>query len=182
MHFDHQVFVSYAHIDDEAVPTEPFGCVTLLHKTLKVVLDRQLGCKTDFWKDERLEGGMLLTQEITDSLNKSAVMLAVLSKRYVESSSCALELKHFCDAAQRSGGLVVDNHCRVFKVFLMPLSEEESKRQPALAQLNDVLGYEFFEREDGGGVIDLSPAFGPESKAKYLRKVTALASEIARVV
>lgn len=183
MQFDHQVFISYACLDDVPLPMQAQGCVTLLHQTLKALVDRKLGRRTDFWRDvQRLDGATLLTQEIIDSLDRSAVMVAVLSKRYLESDYCRLELSHFCETAGRSGGLVVDNHCRVFKVFLVPLTEQERARQPELTPLHDIRGYEFYEQTDGGCVIDLSPLYGPDALAKYLLKATALASDIAKVV
>ena len=107
--------LSYAHIDNCPVVTESDGWVTLLHKTLKNYLDRLLGREADIWRDDRLERNQLFWDEIAEKLAHTAVLVAVLSPRYIAPASCADEFRQFCEIAERDGGLAVGNRSRIFK-------------------------------------------------------------------
>lgn len=180
MHFDRQAFISYTHLDNRPVATEEYGWVTLLHKALKNYLDRQLGRDAEIWRDERLAGNDAFPAEIAAKLEHTAVLVAVLSPRYFESEWCEQEIKRFCEVAEREGGLLVDNKCRVFKVLTMPVSKQEiAELQP---ELRDVLGYQFYELIDNQTPLELSPMYGEKFKADFLRKVAILATDIARIV
>jgi len=45
--FEYDLFVSYAHIDDEPNVGQPYGWVTVLKDNLKKALDRRLGTKSN---------------------------------------------------------------------------------------------------------------------------------------
>ena len=62
-------------------------------------------------------------------LKGSAVLVSVLSSRYLESEWCTREAREFCEDAQLSGGLTVGNGLRVFKVIKTPVETRSRCRR-----------------------------------------------------
>lgn len=177
MPFHRHAFISYAHIDNEPLPTETAGWVSLFHAALQQMLAGRLGGTADIWRDERLRGNDAFVQEIVANFSDTAVLVSVLSPRYVKSDWCRREVAEFCEVAEGNGGLLVDNKCRVFKVYKLPLEPAEGAVLPPA--IRDVLGYEFFETdEDRTTTRELAPSYGEKSKQDFLRKVAKLAFDI----
>ena len=44
----------------------------------------------------------------------------MVTPRYVESEWCIREVNEFCKAAEKNGGLIVDNKSRALKVIKLP--------------------------------------------------------------
>jgi len=179
--FQRHAFISYAHIDNEPLPTESSGWVTLFHAALQQMLAGRLGGRADIWRDERLRGNDLFADEIVANFEQTAVLVSVLSPRYLKSDWCRREISEFCQTAERNGGLVVDNKCRVFKVFKFPLDEADDDALPATLQ--QVLGYQFYETdEDQTTTRELAPSYGDKSKQDFMRRVAKLAFDIRQLL
>jgi hypothetical protein len=175
MSFERHAFISYAHIDNQPLPTEKVGWVTLFHEALQQLLAGRLGGNADIWRDDKLRGNDVFSDEIIGQLAKTAVFISVLTPRYLNSEWCAKEIEHFCTVAQQTGGVVVDdNKCRVFKIFKLPI-ERQDALPPVLSQM---LGYEFYELDPDRTPRELDPAYGEKSKQEFLRKVAKLAWEM----
>jgi len=172
MPFERHAFISYAHIDNQPLPTEKDGWVTLFHEALQQLLAGRLGGNADIWRDHKLQGNDVFSNEILEQLAKTAVFISVLTPRYLNSEWCAKEVGHFCTAAQETGGVVLDdNKSRVFKILKLPID-----RQDALPSvLSQMLGYEFYELDSDRTPRELDPAYGEKSKQEFLRKVAKLA-------
>ena len=172
MSFERHAFISYAHIDNQPLPTEKVGWVTLFHEALQQLLAGRLGGNADIWRDHKLRGNDVFSDEIIEQLAKTAVFISVLSPRYLNSEWCTKEIDHFCTVAQQTGGVVVDdNKCRVFKILKLPI-ERQDALPPVLSQM---LGYEFYELDLDRTPRELDPAYGEKSKQEFLRKVAKLA-------
>ncbi len=180
MKFERHAFISYAHIDDEPLLADDDGWVTLFHRTLQQQLAMRLGEKANIWRDDRLRPIEDFSAEITDKLAGAAVLISVLSPRYLKSDWCLRELQTFCDLAERETGLVLDNKSRVFKVLTLPLENRNDASLPAA--MNRALGYEFFAPGPDGDELPLAPSFGEEYKQKFLRKVSSVAADIKRMM
>ncbi|MBM3522656.1 MAG: toll/interleukin-1 receptor domain-containing protein [Alphaproteobacteria bacterium] len=92
--FDHDVFVSYAHADDQVLmgDAEIFGWVT----TLKTNLNRLPGQrKKSIFIDHALMPGDIFGEELKRKLERSRILLIVLSRNYAESAWCGQELEWF---------------------------------------------------------------------------------------
>ena len=177
MSFQWDVFISYAHIDNEPLTPEQKGWVTLFHRTLQTMLSQQIGAKAGIWRDEKLRGNDIFSNEIVDQLPKTALMISVLTPRYLHSEWCTKEINEFCRMAQQTGGLVVDNKARVFKVIKTPVDREE----PLPPVVNKMLGYEFYGYDEDQTPREFDPAYGEKSKEEFLRKVYKLARDIAQL-
>lgn len=97
--FQHDIFVSYAHVDNKPLPHKDHRWVTTLVGTLKRALAQKLGRDDVFsvWTDDSLKVGDLLTPEIVDNLSKSAMLLIILSPGYLASSWCIKEKDTFLE-------------------------------------------------------------------------------------
>jgi hypothetical protein len=94
-------------------------------------------------------------KEILDQFPKTALLLSVVSPRYLDSEWCNREVAKFCDFALQTGGVIIDNKARVFKVIKTPVEAQESL--PPV--MKEALGYDFFVLEEGVP-FELDPAFG----------------------
>ena len=137
----------------------------------------RLGQAAKIWRDDKLQGNDVFADEIVDQFAQTAVLVSVLTPRYLNSEWCTREVREFCKRAERSGGVVVDNKARVFKVLKAPVDTQESL--PAV--MKNVLGYEFFTLEDGAP-LELDPAYGEKFAQDYNRKVGKLAWDIAQLL
>lgn len=90
-HHKHDVFVSYAHVDDQPLPGAEDGWVTTLVKGLKTRLAQRLGRSDAYspWIDHELSGHVRITPQTLDTLRETAMLLVILSPGYV---ACTLAI------------------------------------------------------------------------------------------
>ncbi len=125
MKFEKQVFISYAHLDNQPLTPQQQGWITRFHASLSAMLSMRLGRPAEIWRDVKLTGNDIFADEIVQQFPKTALLISVVTPRYVESEWCTREVKEFCKTAEQSGGLVVDNKSRVLKVIKMPVDDEQ---------------------------------------------------------
>jgi hypothetical protein len=180
MKFTNHLFISYAHIDNEQTEENDPGWVDRFHKSLKAFLDHSIGEDAKIWRDPNLGGGDVFSEEIVSKLLETALLVAILSPRYLKSDSCLKEVEEFCKAAEMHGGLVIDNKMRIHRVMLMPLTAELCEKLPG--KLGQELGYPFYKEQEGGRFQRLDPRFGDEFKAAFNLKVASMADELAEII
>src|SRR4051794_29053082 len=56
MNFQQNLFISYAHIDDQPLTPGEKGWISRFHTTLKKILDMRMGGEAKIWRDEKLQG------------------------------------------------------------------------------------------------------------------------------
>jgi hypothetical protein len=177
MRFAKHLFISYAHIDNQPLTPEQQGWITRFHASLEALLSMRMGGKAQIWRDEKLQGNDIFADEIVDQFAQTAVLVSVLTPRYLNSEWCNKEVAEFCKSAEQSGGVVVENKSRIFKVLKTPVDKQESL--PSV--MKDVLGYEFFTFE-GETPLELDPAYGEKYAQDYNRKVGKLAWDISQLL
>jgi hypothetical protein len=175
--FKKDLFISYAHIDNQPLTPKQEGWISHFHTTLQGFLNTRLGQEAKIWRDNKLQGNDVFADEIVDQFAETAVFVSVLTPRYLNSDWCTREVREFCARAEQSGGMVFDNKARVFKVLKTPVDTQESL--PAVVK--DVLGYEFFTLEDGAP-LELDAAYGEKFVEDYNRKVCKLAWDITQLL
>jgi len=175
MSFDSHAFISYAHIDNEPLTPGEKGWVTQFHATLQTMLSQRLGERASIWRDDKLAGNDIFDQEIVAQFAKTAVIVSILSPRYLRSEWCTRELREFCEAAGRTGGLALGNKSRVFKVVKTPI-ESGASLPPIVERM---LGYEFYAMENDEPT-ELDPAFGEALRQQFLSKLSRLAWDMAK--
>src|SRR5215469_11822531 len=178
MAFEKQVFISYAHIDNEPLSENQQGWITRFHTSLSAMLGMRLGRKPDIWRDIKLSGNDIFADEILQQFPKTALLVSVLTPRYVESEWCTREVKEFCKTAETTGGMLVDNKSRVIKVVKIPVSDET----PLPDVMKLALGYPFYVFDEQQTPLELDPAYGEEFTQKYNLKMAKLAFDIAELI
>lgn len=176
--FEHDVFISYAHIDDTPLMDEEIGWVTKFHKSLDALIKQILGEEPKIWRDPKLQGNDYFSDTLVDALPKTAALVSIISPRYVKSEWCLKELERFLFGAQASGGIRISDKSRIFKVMktLVPQGDHPPP-------LNKLLGYEFYRLDPATGrPEEFRTEFGPEAKHNYLAKLYDLAYEITELL
>jgi len=136
--FQYDLFVSYAHIDNlpAIADDDKSGWVHSLIQKLDVSLAQKLGVKGAIWMDPRLAGNEPVTPALLESIARCANLLIVLSEGYLQSEWCALERQKFIEAAGGDPGK---------RLFVIQLDEIPRERWPA--ELQDLIGFQFYEKE-----------------------------------
>ena len=171
--YRHDIFVSYAHVDDLPLPGAEAGWVATLIAGLNVRLSQKLGRSDLFslWKDEQLSPNKPLTTEILDALTQSAALVIILSPGYMASPWCQREMQTFWqELAQR-----VRSDSRIFVIERDKLEIDEKPKA-----LEDLLGYQFWlqDREGKSPRILGDPIPDPHDRL-YYDKLGDLANDLA---
>ncbi|HEV7890530.1 MAG TPA: TIR domain-containing protein [Pyrinomonadaceae bacterium] len=176
--FEDDLFISYAHIDNQPLDEGLKGWVETFHERLKIRLEQLTGEPARIWRDRKLQGNDVFAETLVARLSKAAILVAVISPRYVKSDWCLKELGEFCRSAGVFGGLVVGDKSRVFKVvkFHVPVAEHPE-------QLRGVLGYEFFEYDpERGRAREFSPDVTPARDIRYWEKLDDIAYDVKQML
>jgi hypothetical protein len=174
--YEHDVFVSYAHVDDKPDVNVTDGWVTTLVRSLRGRLAMRLGRAESFtlWKDEQLRGNTRFSDEILGAIRSSATLLVILSKGYLESKWGEMERKTFLDALRGQ----VDSNRRIFVVERDKVAR--TRRPP---EFDGVLGYCFWEERDGKAARILGdPLPDPRLDRDYYDAVNRLSFELAEQI
>lgn len=115
--FNNDLFISYSHIDDQAVDGP--GWVADFHQRLAIEVEEELGERVRIWRDKRITGATDFTKDLERQVRGSAMLLAVVSPAYVKSEWCDWELRGFA-GPRRIGDLWVDTKCRAVKIVKRP--------------------------------------------------------------
>lgn len=91
----HDIFVSYAHIDDQKPTDSDKGWVTYFVEELKKVLTQKLGRKPDVWMDYLLAENYMVEPELKERIRASRTMVLFMSPSYLNSKWCQDELGDF---------------------------------------------------------------------------------------
>jgi hypothetical protein len=140
----HDVFISYSHFDDQ--PLAQTGWVAEFHRMLEIRLSQLLGEQPAIFRDPKLRGNDYFDDVLLNALPKVALLVTVLSPRYIKSEWCVKELEEFCRAAQAAAGLRVGDRSRIFKVI-----KTHVPRDKHLWELSGLTGYEFFREDPSTG-------------------------------
>ncbi len=176
--FENDIFISYAHIDNQPLSKDQEGWIDSFHRALEIRLQELLGDRPKIWRDPKLQGNDVFSDTLVDQFSKAALLVSVFSPRYVKSDWCKKELQEFLQVAEKTKSLVIGNKSRVFKVLktLVPL-----ELQPP--EVQGMLGYEFFQVDKATGKpSEFRQEFGPEAIQNFWAKLDDLAWEIHQLL
>jgi len=172
MPIETDIFISYAHLDNEVVGAEPEGWISRFHRSLEVRLAQLLGHKPRIWRDPKLQGNDFFGDEVSQQLPKVAILIPVLTPRYIRSEWCQRELETFVAESRRGGRDRVGNQATVFKIVKTPIPVTE---QPEPIQ--DLLGYDFFKLDPKTQRVR---EFSQAQESEYLREYWARFEDLAQ--
>jgi hypothetical protein len=159
--FEDDIFISYAHIDNEPLAEGLKGWVETFHKSLRVRLAQLLGEEPRIWRDLKLQGNDMFAETLVARVGRVALLVSIVSPRYVKSDWCLREIEEFCASTGPTGGLQIGDKLRIFKVVKTHIPLD---KHPAL--LRDALGYESYEYDEAR---DRAKEFSPEVVPRDMR-------------
>jgi hypothetical protein len=178
MSFDCDAFISYSHMDNVGLIDGSKGWITNLHRALEIRVGQLLGEKPEIWRDPKLTGNDVFADTLIDKLRCVAVLISVLSPRYVKSEWTRRELVEFWKAAEAQGGVNFHDKARIFKVMKTPIPREMDP-----PELQPLLGYEFYQIDQASGrVRELDEIFGTDAQREFWMKLDDLAHDIAALL
>jgi hypothetical protein len=135
--YEHDIFISYAHVDNEPIPGAEEGWVSTLVRGLKTLLAQRLGRSDAFslWMDYRLSLHEPVTPEIMATIGKTATLVVVLSPGYLASEWCQREKNAFLQ-------IVGERPRHGSRVFVVERDKIEESDRPS--EFMDLLGYRFW--------------------------------------
>lgn len=175
MQFPTDIFISYAHIDDQPLIEGQKGWITDFHRALDIRLAQLMGRRPVIWRDPALQGNHVFDKQIVDQFAKVAIVISIITPRYVKSEWCVREVDEFYKACQENIGFSVNNHARVFKVTKTPVRVDQHPEK-----IQNVLGYDFYITDGATGrTKELSQTLGQDTERLYWEKLDDLAHDIS---
>ena len=169
--YKNDIFISYAHVDNEQFPGADAGWVTTLISALKKSLAQKLGRADSYtlWMDYQLRGHQPVNSDIYVQLQESATLVFILSTGYLASKWCLLEFYTFLSQVNQDSG-------RLFMVEYEPVRAEEQ-----LPEVKKLLNYPFWQRDDNTGEPHTFgiPKPHPDRDQGYYKQLNKLATELA---
>ena len=164
----HDVFVSYAHGDDQPVAGTQCGFVSQLVADLKTEVSRKVRNDVDIWWDHfKLVGDTRVTPEIMAAAGESACIIVVASPAYLRSEWCDRERSAFCQkAANRQSG-----------IFLVGMEPIDQGKLPAT--LRDLNAYQFYRTLDDGRTTRPLRTDFQQDKEPYYNRLSQLVQHVA---
>jgi uncharacterized protein DUF4062 len=172
---ENDLFISYAHYDNDPLFKGERGWVEVFHQALEVRLRQLLGEQPQIWRDPALAGNDYLDDTLRNRLLRTALLLSIVTPRYLRSQSCLTEVDEFCRAAERTGGIRFDDKARLLKVV-----KTEVPRDDLPAPLKPLLGYAFYAVDEANRPREyrLPPTAGDQSYKACLDTLEDLAYDI----
>ncbi|MBV8590985.1 MAG: toll/interleukin-1 receptor domain-containing protein [Acetobacteraceae bacterium] len=166
--YDSDVFVSYAHIDNEGER----AWVTTLVRSLDTEVRQRLGSKDlRIWMDSALDGNRPITPEVMQAIRRSATLLVVMSPSYLRSEWCAKE---------RNAFLAFARDCvTAGRIFIVRCRETEQQSIPP--EFGDLKGFKFWTRDREFGVTRPLGA-GRRKEQAYYTGIDNLSDKLAQVL
>ena len=162
MAFEIDVLITFADKDNETAKKSEAGWASQFKKFLELMLYQVLGEKPNILLKGEYDSVTAAT------LDNAAVLVAILSKDFVQSGRCLDTIEGFYKATSTS------KVNRVFKVLKSPLSIQEHP-----PRLRDLLGYDMFQLDTETGVMkEYSDFFSQEAEKQYWMKLVDLAYDI----
>jgi TIR domain len=158
--FEHDVFVSYAHFDNEP-DTQEIRWVSRFQADLKVALRQRLGVDPDIFFDNRSLQNQYL-DELMQNARGAAAFIAIMSPSYMRREWTIKELEAF-----HSNSSADQN--RLVPVELLPVPESEC--HPLLLQVKRAPFY-WKDPLEEDIALKLTPKFNPD---KYEQRLQGLA-------
>lgn len=163
--YKHDIFISYSRKNNQLpVDSKGEGWVTIFRQRIDTKLRELLdeGADCSVWMDERdLSRHSPFDKEIAQNLEKTALLLIILSPRYLESPWCKKERETFLET-------IASQEQKDSRIFLIEYDPVPVEKKPP--ELKKLLGFTFWEPQgEGENPLPLLP-----SSDRYIQKLNDL--------
>ncbi|MDX1472457.1 MAG: toll/interleukin-1 receptor domain-containing protein, partial [Flavobacteriaceae bacterium] len=168
--FKHDIFISYAHLDNKVLEPQMDGWVKQFFLNLELMLTNRFGRPgmVKIWLDKKkLAGNTMFDKSIADTIKDSAVIISLNSMSYKASDYCQQELKMFYDKAKNEPlGVAIGDKSRIIHVLLNNIPYQEWPEE-----LSGTSGFPFHDSTDPESLGDPLETTSKEfrEKMKQLR-------------
>jgi hypothetical protein len=166
------IFVSYAHDNNQQDKNNEGWISAFVQK-----LERKLGERLSkdgysLWVDKEISRHTPLTPEIEGHVKSSAILVVVLSERYLDSDWCKREREVFWSIVQKK--LRPDS-----RIFIVEYEEVKPDARPP--ELKELIGYRFWTQDHGSKWPRTlgSPDLQEVDKSAYFEQLNGLSIELA---
>ncbi len=135
-----QIFISYAHDDNDAPPNilDGMGFVTYLQDYLNYKFKTAGPLRPKVWRNvENIHRGERFPAPLREALDRSTLLLVVLSQNWMGSDYCLDELEYFKECRARRNEPIDE------RIIIVELNEVDRTVRPA--ELENQEGYKFYE-------------------------------------
>lgn len=166
------IFVSFAHVDDQPVANQQQGWITHFTNDLRGELNRRMGRKDNyhFWKDFRLQGNDAVTPEIEQQVRHARTLLILFSTGWLASPWCQKELELFLQSHPDVKG----------RIFVVELERFRQEDKPPVMQ--DLLNYPFWRVTDKDRVRQLGYPVPQATDSVYYERLVDLSHDLANTL
>ena len=163
------IFVSYAHIDNQPVHGQEQGWISYFIDNLGAETGRQMGRSEHFsvWMDFKLNTNDSVTPEIEQQLRDADVLIIMMSQGWLSSEWCVKELDYFSEVHN-------DLEKRVFVVNMNGVPREA---QPE--SLHDLLTVPFYEKTAQDKIRQLGYPIPEPADKEYFYRTVDLAEQLS---
>jgi len=155
--YEHDVFISYVHADNESETDDTDGWINQFYKYLDTKLKKHSADINIWWDAKNLDRSEVFDNSIMEAIDKSAIMICVYSRRYPQSEYCQKELEHFYKKIEaEKAGTTVGNRSRIIPVLISNIHFNDWDER-----LKGTTGFEFhdaIDKDDYGDALDVSTA------------------------
>lgn len=141
--YQYDIFVSYAHVDDQPLPGAEEGWVSTLVTGVRTLLAKELGQSDAFelWIDQGLSRHVQITPQIMDTLRKTAIILVIMSPGYIASKWCQREKETFLR-------FIKERVSSGSRMFIVEHNMIDDSARPD--EFRELLGYRFWVKDREG--------------------------------
>jgi TIR domain len=172
--YDFDVYVSYIHSDAAPRSVNSEEGVSAIVIDLSHALARQLGRRVAFsnWGDGPLLPGQFDNpmKNLTNLVERSALLLAFLSVGYINSSWCQAERQIFIDSHRDA--------LATRQLFVIETVPQRGNFE--LSAFRNLLKYRFYKIDENGDTLRFAPPRNSTEQTEYFKVINALASDMAK--
>ncbi len=172
LEFRHDVFISYAHVDNQTCDHDERWVERLVNQLREKLTQKLERGQPDIWFDHRIAGNEPFSEQINEGVDQSATLLIILSKSYLSSEWCEVERQRFLNAIAQPDNV----NGRIFLVFLDDLQPEDLSKP-----LQGARGYKFFvenKNRQRTRIVGM-PEDEKEDRRLYYEKLRDLTDDLA---
>ncbi len=177
--YQHDVFISYSHIDNQPFGQPERRWVDFFHEQLQNFVSVHMGRRARIWRDPRISSNEVLTDAIRGALLRSASFVSILSPSYLQSDWCRTELMAFQTAAEGRDALRVGNDLRVVKVLRLPIAPGSL---PAAIETSVGTPFYRIDSKSPERARDLLLDPAADAMQVFLARVDDVANDLARLL